>query len=152
MSLRGMEQYDWLRSGFFTGQVYSVAKTSPVDNFKHEWKMAWLLPTWKHFCWGSFRGVKVLGQPQTLGQEMWPSNYSNLRYYLESHFSILSPTPTIASNNLLLGWDYWLTGALFHRSLMRPWKRGTSCCHSRWSEDHDQKNSTSLSKSFGNER
>ena len=40
------------------------------------------LPTWQHFsAKGNSLKVKFLGQPQTLGQETWPMENSNLSFY-----------------------------------------------------------------------
>ena len=42
--------------------------------------------------------------------------------FLSSLLLILFVIPTVASNNLVLGWNSWPTGALLHhRSLNRPW-------------------------------
>ena len=36
-------------------------------------------------------------------------------------YSILSTIPTVASNNLVLGWNCWLTSALLHHSVNQPY-------------------------------
>ena len=34
-NFRGILQHDWLKNGFFTGQGYTMTKTSLVKNFKN---------------------------------------------------------------------------------------------------------------------
>jgi hypothetical protein len=47
-------------------------------------KMTWL-PTWRHFFEAEFLEVKFLRQPQSLGQETWPSENSSLNRILSKH-------------------------------------------------------------------
>jgi hypothetical protein len=72
-----MEQYNEMigyEMGSSLVEVYTLVKTSPVDNFKHELRndMATL------FCSRSYLEVKFLGQSQTLGHETWPPKNSKL--------------------------------------------------------------------------
>jgi hypothetical protein len=47
-------------------------------------KMTWL-PTWRHFLKRTSPEVKFLGQPQSLKQETWPPENSNLNKILSKH-------------------------------------------------------------------
>ena len=53
--------------GSSLGGVYTMAKTSPMNNFENESKLTWL-PTWQHVfyfvCLESSPKVKFLGQPR----------------------------------------------------------------------------------------
>ena len=63
-------------------------------------KMTWL-STWQHFLLGGYQEVKFLGQPQSLIQETWHLENSNVRHRLFPSCPLYRPLPQIAS--LVLG-------------------------------------------------
>ena len=63
--------------GSSSAGVYTMAKTSMMDE-KND--MATNMATF--FCQGSSPEVEFLKQPQTLGQDTWPPENSNLRFFL----------------------------------------------------------------------
>ena len=106
-------------------RVYTMAKTFWWKNFKNGWKKLNDMVS-QHidtFCFGSSMKVKFLEQPQTLGQETWLLENPNLRHSFNC-FPILSAIPTVASNNLVLGWNSWPSGALLRCSLNWPLIKG----------------------------
>ena len=81
-------------------------------------RMTRLLTCW-HLVLGQFYGGQVSRATLNLGQETWPLENSVSRgIYI---YSILSTIPTVASNNLVLGWNCWLTSALLHHSVNQPY-------------------------------
>jgi hypothetical protein len=65
-------------------EVYTTVKNPLVEYFAHGWKndMAASVAT---FLTRSSLEVKFLGQPQSLGQETWPPENSNLNKILSKH-------------------------------------------------------------------
>ena len=88
--------------GSSTARVYTMAKTSPMKNFKHGWKNWHGCQHGNTFCYGEF----------SRGQVSWPTSKPHIRNltsrelqllrHLFIYFSILSTIPIVASNNLVL--------------------------------------------------
>jgi hypothetical protein len=56
--------------------IYTMAKTSPMTNFKHEWKCDMVVNMARHFTRRISLEVKYVRQPQTLRQENLPPHNS----------------------------------------------------------------------------
>ena len=70
MNIRGMEQHNWLQNGFFTGWLYTIAKTSPVVNFMHELTNDMVANMTTIFAKVVFRRSSFVGKPQTLNKKL----------------------------------------------------------------------------------
>ena len=61
--------------------AYIIAKTSPVENFKHGLKNHTVANMPIVSARGGSLDIKFLGQPQSLGQETRPTENSNLKLF-----------------------------------------------------------------------
>ena len=91
--------------------VDTTTETSLVNNFKHGWNM-----TWQHFLLGGFSG----GWVSWATSNSWTRHLASRDFQLEafflsfflSCFFIVSTRRTVASNNLVCGWNSWPIDAL----------------------------------------
>ena len=96
--------------------IYIVANTSPVENFKHGWKndtdanMATFFSSCENFL-----GI-VKPSDNKLGLHRTSSRGICLLFF----FILSIMIPTVVSNNFVLDWNSWTTGALQHRGLNQP--------------------------------
>ena len=115
-----MKQYDWLQNGvfFLPAKVYTTTKTLMVENFKHGCQHNNIFfATMGALQRSSFGGNLKPSDKKLDLQKTWNSRHSKkIKNYC---LSILSVTPTVASNNLVLGWNSWPTGILLHCSWNR---------------------------------
>ena len=97
---------------------YTTAKTSPVDNFKHGWNNDIAVNMNIIFARGVHWRSSVLGnlEPSNKKPDLWrTTTHGILIYCLFVH--LCPPIPIVASNDFVLGWSSWPTGALVHRSV-----------------------------------
>ena len=91
--------------------VYTMTKTSLVENFKHEGKNNSFLrggDLWR----SSFLG-NLKPSDKKLGLRKSPTSC----FFLVLFSLILSTIPIVVSNNLIFGWNTWMIVALLHNSL-----------------------------------
>ena len=120
--LGGTKQYDWLRNEFFTDQGLHHIQ----DFFNGEikaWtnKMAWLFNIATFFDRRVLRRSSFLCNLKPLDKELGlirTPTWAPFIFLLKK--IILSTIPIVASSNLVLGWNFWPTGALLCHSLNRP--------------------------------
>ena len=95
--------------------------------FKQGVKKTTWPPTWQHFHYSEVSRGQV--------EVSWATSSPRTRNPTSKHlhlkacsdcFSIVSTKPTSASNNLVLDWNPWPTGALLHRRLNSPVIKFTS--------------------------
>ena len=104
--------------------VYTTTKSPLVEKIVHGWKNDMDANVATFFFEGDSPEVKFLGYPQSLGQETWPPENSNSNR-ISYRLFIFSGIPSLASNNHVLGWNSWPTGALVHHSVKLPLKPST---------------------------
>ena len=108
--------------------VYTIDKTSLLENFKYGWKHEMVANMATLFVRGILWKSHFLGNLKLLEKKLdvqriptWGS------FFLFSiFFFILSAIPTIALNNLALGWNSWPTNTLLHHS--PSCKPAPKCC------------------------
>ena len=114
---RGMEQYDWLRNGFFTKHGLHNHQDFSGGRLQ-AWmeEMTWL-PTWQHFLLGeSFEG-QVSWATSNPYKKTWHPENSNLIFWVWSIvFPACPPYRLLPEIALSWGWNSWPTGALLHCS------------------------------------
>ena len=77
--------------------VYTTAKTTLVEDFKYGWKNDMVVDMATLFARGEALEVMFLGQPQTVIQETWHLENSNLRHFFISFFFFFFFFPFILS-------------------------------------------------------
>ena len=90
--------------------------------------MKWL-PTWQHFLLGEFFGSHISWATlNSWRRNLTPKEFQHevLISFFSNFFFILSAIPTIALNNLALGWNSWPTNTLLHHS--PSCKPAPKCC------------------------
>jgi len=90
-------------------EIYAMAKTSRVENFKHEWKMTWM-PTWHHFlqCHVKFSRGQVPWATSN-SWTTWPKeNSTHTHTHMFILFAILS-LPQLARLRWLDWWVHFIT-------------------------------------------
>ena len=126
-NFRGMEQYDWLRNGFFIDPGLHYGQDfSGGELHKHGWENDMLANMRTFFLsWGFSRG-----QVSWATSNPWTKNLTSEELHLEvaSLFSFSKHVfltcyaiSTVTLNNLVLGWSCWPTYALLHQSLNQPY-------------------------------
>ena len=87
-------------------------------------KMTWMPTSRTLFSRGVLRRSSFLGNLKALHKklDLWRTP-NKILYCL----FIFSSIPSFASNNHVLGWTSWPTGALLHRSVNQPWDWTTTC-------------------------
>ena len=102
MNSRGILKFEWPRATLLSGGGYTTSKRPLVENIVQcTWMKKWHgCQCGDTFLTGSSPEVKFLAQPQSLGQETWPPENSNLNKY----FIVFSSSPTyhpLPPNNLV---------------------------------------------------
>jgi hypothetical protein len=82
---REILKYDWPKVRLLSGGGLHYGQES-ISGELCTWmkKMTWL-PMWQHFFEEGFSEGQVFGQPQSLKQEAWPPENSNLNKILSKH-------------------------------------------------------------------
>jgi len=112
MNFKGILKFDWSRVTLLSGGGLHYNQESfggEICTWMKNWHGYQRGDT---FLKGSSAEVKFLQQPQTLKQETWPPENPNLLSFPPLQHTICSHA---------LGWNFWPTGALLHRSVKRPW-------------------------------
>ena len=124
-NFKAMQHYDWLQNGFFSswglhyGQDFSGGELQAWKENDMDAIMATILA--RGVLWKSSFLENLKSLDMKFGLQRTPTLGVPLLL-----FFILFVIPTVASNNLVLGKNYWLIGALLHCSL-NLWKGRADC-------------------------
>ena len=114
----GMNQYDWLRNGFFTGWDLHYSQEFLVEDFSYGWQKWHGWPTWQRFLLGEFSKGQLswwaTSNPRT-------RNLASREFQLEALYFVFFPScplyHPLPQKTFVLGWNYGPTNALLHYSL-----------------------------------
>ena len=103
---------------------YEMDKTSLVEGFKHGWRNGMGVNMAMFFCWGGLRRPSVLSNLKPsynkFGLPKTPTWVFLFFFNWKKGFLFFFAIPTVASNNFVLGLNYWLIDALLYCRANRP--------------------------------